>query len=93
MKKKFTKEEYEIQKEHQLSDMEFVESVLKILTMDVAERMSSHDSEEEEYLSLYATDEQWRKHPMMYALIMGDGLSDEEFDIAFNQKIFGEQKC
>ena len=92
MKKKFTKEKYEIQKEHQLSDMEFVESVLKILTMEVTERMSSHDSEEEEYLSLYATDEQWKKHPLMYELIMGDGLDDDEFEIAITQTFYADGK-
>ena len=96
MKKKHTKEEWEIQKEHQFTDREFIESVLKILAMEVCERWSSHDSEEEESLMLYATNKQWSKHPLLYELIMGDGLDDDEFELALEQKLYadGEEfKC
>ena len=79
-----------------MNDYEFIESVFKIIAMEVNERLSSHDSEEEEYLSLYATDEQWKKHPLMYELIMGNGLDDDEFDIAIDQPFYAdgqEWKC
>ena len=88
MKKKYTKEKFEIMKEHQLPDSEFLGRCAEILQMEVTKRCSSHDSPTEEELSLYATDEQWKKHPLMYELIMGDGLGDEEFDIAMSQPFY-----
>ena len=92
MKKKHTKEAYEIQKSSLMNDYEFIESVFKIIAMEINERLSSHDSEEEEYLSLYASNEQWKKHPMMYELIMGDGLDDDEFELAITQTFYADGK-
>ena len=75
-----------------MNDYEFIESVFKIIAMEINERLSSHDSEEEEYLSLYASNEQWKKHPMMYELIMGDGLDDDEFELAITQTFYADGK-
>ena len=88
MNKKYTKEEYEINLAHQMADTEFLGRCGEILQMEVNERCSSHDSETEEMLSLYATDEQWKKHPMMYELIMGDGLDDDMFELIFDQTFY-----
>ena len=75
-----------------MPDEEFLGRCGKILQMEVTKRLSSHDSEEEEELSLYATDEQWKKHPMMYELIMGDGLDDDEFELAITQTFYADGK-
>ena len=88
MNKKHAKDKWEIPKEHQMPDTEFLGRCGEILQMEITERLSSHDSETEEMSSLYATDEQWKKHPMMYELIMGEGLSDEELDIAMSQAFY-----
>ena len=88
MKKKHTKEKWEIAKQQQMTDEDFMIECGKILQMEVTKRLSSHDSVEEEWLSLYATDEQWKKHPMMYELIMGDGLDDDLFELAINQEFY-----
>ena len=71
-----------------MPDREFLGRCGKILQMEVTERCSSHDSEEEEMLSIYATDKQWKKHPMIYELIMGDGLDDDLFELALNQPFY-----
>ena len=90
MKKKYTKEKYEIKEEHQLPDTEFLGRCGEILQMEVTKRRSSQETDTEEMLCLYATDEQWKKHPMMYELIMGDGLSDEELDMAISQPFYAD---
>ena len=56
--------------------------------MEVNERLSSHDTDQEEFLLLYATNEQWKRHPMMYELVLGKGLDDELFELAINQTFY-----
>jgi hypothetical protein len=90
--KKYTKKEWEKQKDSELSDIEFIESCFRIIAMEVNERWSSHDSDEEEYLSMYATDKQWGKHPLMYELIIGGGLDDDEFELALEQTFYADGK-
>ena len=92
MDKKHTKKEWEIQKEHMMNDYDFIGSCFKIIAMEVIERWSSHDSEEEEFMSMYATDEQWAKHPLMYELILGNGLDDDEFELAIQQTFYADGK-
>ena len=88
MNKKYTKEEYEINLAHQMADTEFLGRCGEILQMEVNERWSIHDSDAEELLMFNATDEQWKKHPMMYELIMGDGLDDDMFELIFDQTFY-----
>ena len=93
---KFTAKESKQQRQSRLDDFEFMDYCFKVIAMEVNERGSSHDSEEEEILSLYATKKQWVKHPMMYELIMGNGLDDDEFNLAINQTFYAdgqEWKC
>ncbi len=88
MDKKHTKKEWEIAKEDEMTDTEFLGRCGQILQMEVNERWSSHDTDVEELLSMYATDEQWNKHPMMYELVMGNGLDDELFPLIFEQTFY-----
>ena len=93
MKTKSLKKEWEIQAEHQLPDNEFIGRCGEILQMELTERCSSQDSDTEEMLSIYASDEQWKKHPLMYELIKGDGLDEDLFELLFEQIFYvGDNK-
>jgi len=89
--KKYLKNQYEIYKEDMMDDLEFLGKCGEVIQKECIERNSSHNSDAEETLSLYATDEQWKKHPLMYELIMGEGLDDEMFEVAFNQPFYIEE--
>ena len=93
---KFTAKESKQQRQSRLDDFEFMDYCFKVIAMEVNERGSSNKTEEEETLSVYATKKQWVKHPMMYELIMGNGLDEDEFDIAIDQPFYAdgqEWKC
>ena len=93
---KFTAKESKQQRQSRLDDFEFMDYCFKVIAMEVNERGSSDKTEEEEILSVYATKKQWVKHPMMYELIRGNGLDDDEFDIAIDQPFYAdgqEWKC
>ena len=93
---KFTAKESKQQRQSRLDDFEFMDYCFKVIAMEVNERGSSDKTEEEEILSVYATKKQWVKHPMMYELIMGNGLDEDEFDIAIDQPFYAdgqEWKC
>ena len=93
---KFTAKESKKQRQSRLDDFEFMDYCFKIISMEVNERGSSHNTEEEEILIVFATKKQWVKHPMMHELIMGSGLNDIEFKTAINQTFYAdgqEWKC
>ena len=88
MNKKDFKNKYEVSEEDMYSDTEFLGRCGEVLQKECIERNSSHDSDVEKELSLYATDEQWKKHPLMYELIMGDGLDDDMLELAITQPFY-----
>ena len=93
---KFTAKESKQQRQSRLDDFEFMDYCFKVIAMEVNERGSSDKTEEEEILSVYATKKQWVKHPMMYELIIGNGLEDDEFEVAIDQPFYAdgqEWKC
>ena len=94
--KKYTDEEaerqYELMKDAVLSDTAFLKYCLKILAYEKAERCSGRETEEAEQLQLYATNKQWKNHPLMYELIVGDGLDHDMFNLVFEQPFYVEGK-
>ena len=55
---KFTAKESKQQRQSRLDDYEFMDYCIKIIAMEVNKRGSSHNTEEEEILSIYATKKQ-----------------------------------
>ena len=93
---KFTARESKKQRQSRLDDFEFMDYCFKIIDMEIINRESSHNTKEEEILSVYATKKQWVKHPLMHDLIMGNGLDDNQFKVAINQTFYAdgqEWKC
>ena len=93
---KISAKEMKKQRQSRLDDFEFMDYCFKIIDMELKVRESSHDTREEQILSVFATKKQWIKHPMMYELIMGDGLDDEAFKIAIDEPFYAdgqEWKC
>jgi len=87
---KFTAKESKKQRQSRLDDFEFMDYCFKIIEMEVNKRCSSHNTKEEEILSVYATKKQWVKHPLMHELIMGNGLDEEEFKVAIKQTFYAD---
>ena len=87
---RFTAKESKKQRQSRLDDFEFMDYCFKIIDMELNQRESSHNSEEEEILSVYATKQQWVKHPLMHELILGNGLDDSLFKDAINQKFHAD---
>ena len=87
---KFTAKESKKQRQSRLDDFEFMDYCFKIIDMELDQRDSSRNTEEEEILSVYATKKQWVKHPMMHELVLGDGLDDEQFNLAINQPFYAD---
>ena len=93
---KFSAKEMKKQRQSMLDDFEFMDYCFKIIYMEVDERGSSHNTREEQILSAFATKKQWIKHPMMYELVMGEGLDDNAFKVAINKPFYAdgqEWKC
>ena len=93
---KLTAKEMKRQRHSRLDDFEFMDYCFKIIDMELKERGCSHNTNEEQIISAFATKKQWFKHPMMYELIMGEGLDDDAFEIAINKPFYAdgqEWKC
>ena len=93
---KFSAKEMKRQRQSRLDDFEFMDYCFKIIDMELNKRESSHNTREEQILSAFATKKQWLKHPMMYELVMGNGLDDEAFEVAINKPFYAdgqEWKC
>ena len=93
---KFSAKEMKRQRQSRLDDFEFMDYCFKIIDMELNRRESSHNTREEHILSAFATKKQWLKHPMMYELVMGNGLDDEAFKVAINKPFYAdgqEWKC